>query len=272
MTTKRCWTSAVAIGFMFSTAVFGQSMIEYGHGVAKAGAAGAASGTGLAGIFSKLKDTSEDKDKDRQYTTAKPPAGASETAENGQWRQPSEPANAPLRMTTSSGVVVSGVSPSWMVTSYSDAVGAVRVNRVEWANPAEEQAVVAEAATEGPAHGLAEPPASPSTTGSAPVAASQPGEIVSPGHAVGNTYGQGPLQPLDDANAPRLELATDGAIAGVRIGTKIDDVIRTLGRPTFSLTGIVGRNYTEKYVFKKAGGESITVLTWTGIVTSVSVI
>jgi hypothetical protein len=35
------------------------------------------------------------------------------------------------------------------------------------------------------------------------------------------------------------------------------------------LTGIVGKSYTEKYVFKNAEGDTITVLTWAGVVTSV---
>lgn len=270
MQTKRCLASVLGLGVVFSSAIFGQSMIEYGHGVAKAGVAGAASGTGLAGIFSKMKDTPEGKDKDRQYATVKPQP---ETEAQEQWRQAGEPANAPLKMTTSNGVVISGVSPSWMSAAYRDPVREpVRVKSVDWSNPSEEQSAAAEPGREGTSPGATEQVAATIDAGSPAVESSQPGEAVSPGQSIRNTSEHGWVEPQGDAPAaPRVDPATDGEIAGVRIGSKIDEVIHTLGRPTFSFTGIVGKNYTEKYVFKNADGETITVLTWTGIVTSVLV-
>ena len=272
MQTKRCLASALGLGMVFASAAFGQGMIEYGHGVAKAGVAGAASGTGLVGIFSKLKDTSDDKEKNRQYTTAKPQP-ETEALQLEQGRKPGEPGNAPLKMTTSSGVVISGVSPSWTSAAYSEPMREpVRVKNVEWANASEEQAALAESASEATAQGPTETGAAPGEPVAAAVESSQPGEVVSPGHVVRNTTWNGPAEPpLEAANVPRVDPARDAEIAGVRIGSKIDDVVRTLGRPTFSFTGIVGKNYTEKYLFKNANGETITVLTWTGIVTSVLV-
>lgn len=264
MQTKRCLASVLGLGVVFSSAVFGQSMIEYGHGVAKAGVAGAASGTGLAGIFSKMKDTSEDKDKGRQHATQP----QTEAQEPGR-----EPGNGPQKMTTSSGVVISGVSPSWISAAYSDPVREpVRVKSVAWSNASEEQVAAAEASTEATAPGQAEQAATPGDSSPPTVESSQPAEVVSPGQVVPNTSWHGSAEPQGDAEAVSYpEPATDGEIAGVRIGSKIDEVIRTLGRPKFSFTGIVGKNYTEKYVFKNADGETITVLTWTGIVTSVLV-
>jgi hypothetical protein len=97
--------------------------------------------------------------------------------------------------------------------------------------------------------------------------------IVSPGQAFGESSGS--TGSGNGASAfgapPQLEPVTDAEIAGVRIGSPIDEVVQALGRPTFSLTGIAGKSYTEKYVFKNAEGETITVLTWAGVVTSVSV-
>jgi hypothetical protein len=257
----------LGLGVTFSSAVFGQAMVEYGHGVAKAGVAGAASGTGLVGIFSKMKDTSDDKDKKKHYGTVKTQPT---TANQDLRRAPGEPANAPLKMRTSSGVVISGVSPSWMSAAYSDPVrDDLSVKSVEWSNPSEEQAAAAEAGS--PETGLREQAAAPGDTGSAAVESSQTGEAVSPGKIVSNTSGYGLAGPQAAADVSHPEPVTDAEATGVRIGSKIDDVIRTLGRPTFSFTGIVGKNYTEKYVFKKADGETITVLTWAGIVTSVLV-
>jgi hypothetical protein len=267
MRANGCLASALALGVVFSSAVFGQSIVEYGHGVAKAGVAGAASGTGLVGVFSSLKETSDDQDK-RQSATVK--TAAAEAA------RPGEPANAPMKMKTSSGVVVSGVSPSW-ITAYNEPVREpVRVKSVEWSNPSEEQAAVVrpETTAEAPAPEAAqetvEQPATPVETSPAADAHAEQGDA--PGRVVPNATGYdwtGAHQ--DSAAATSIEPATDGEIAGIRIGSKIDDVIRTLGRPTFSFTGIVGKNYTEKYVFKKTDGGTITVLTWTGIVTSVLV-
>ena len=272
MQKKRPLARALGLGVMLSSAVFGQSMIEYGHGVAKAGVAGAASGTGLAGIFSKVKDTSEDEDKDRRYTTAKPQAAA-ETLQQEQWRSTGEPANAPMKMTTSSGVVVSGVSPSWMSTAYRDPVREpVRVNSVEWSNSSEEQAAATESAIEETVPGPALQVAAPDGSGSSPLESVQPAEGVSPAQVVRNTspYGWAERQG-EVADIPHFDSARDAEIAGVRIGSKIEEVISNLGRPKFSFTGIVGKGYTEKYVFKNANGDTITVLTWTGIVTSVLV-
>jgi len=273
MKTKRCLALALGVGVVFSSAVFSQSMIEYGHGVAKAGVAGAASGTGLVGIFSKMKETSEDKDKNKRYGPVKTQR-ETEALQQEQWRKPGEPANAPLKMTTSSGVVISGVSPSWMSAAYSDPVREpVRVRSVEWSNPSEEQAAAMEPESGGTAELSApEQAAAPGDAVPPAVESSQPGEVVSPAQVIRNTSGHGAAGPQDDlAGVSYPEPATDGEIAGVRIGSKIDEVISTLGRPTFSFTGIVGKSYTEKYVFKKADGETITVLTWTGIVTSVLV-
>jgi hypothetical protein len=251
----------------------GQAIVEYGHGVAKAGVAGAASGTGLAGIFSSMKETSDDKDKQPQSAAAsQPERDALKQEASG------EPGNAPMKMRTASGVVVSGISPSWITTDNSEPMREpVRVKSVEWSNPAEEQAAAAgSASAPEPAAGEAaqepvEQAAAPGASNSAaePSAAEPAAE---PGRVVSNAAGYDWTSPQTNAAAPpNSEPAADGEIAGIRIGSKIDDVIRTLGRPTFSFTGIVGKNYTEKYVFKKADGGTITVLTWTGIVTSVLV-
>lgn len=286
MQRKQSLASALGLGILLSPAVFGQSMIEYGHGVAKAGVAGAASGTGLAGIFTKMKDTSEDKDKHRQYTTAQPQA-EDETLQAEQWRSPGEPANAPRKMTTSNGVVVSGVSPSWMTTAYRDPVREpVRVKSVAWSNASEEQAEAAAAGAD--VAGSDAEPAAPANDATALTESSQQGAAadasdLSPvdnpasegapqGPVVRNTAPYGWTEPQGEvAEIQHFDTAADAEIAAVRIGSKIEEVISNLGRPKFSFTGIVGKGYTEKYVFKNATGDTITVLTWAGIVTSVLV-
>ena len=270
MRTKGCLASALGVGLVVSSAVFGQAMAEYGHGLAKAGVAGAASGTGIAGIFSKMKDAPDDKDKNRHYSTAKTPA-ETDAVPSERARQTAEPANAPGKMTTSSGVVVSGISPNWMSAAYSDPIRkTVRVKDVEWSNAAEEQAALSQAASERPEPVVVEQAAATGDDSPA-VESSQPAKAVAPAAVVGYTSGYSSFTPqAEAADVPRVEI-NDAEVAGVRIGSKIDEVVRTLGRPTFSFTGIVGKNYTEKYVFKNAAGDTITVMTWTGIVTSVLV-
>jgi hypothetical protein len=267
MRTKRCLASALGVGLVVSSAAFGQAIVEYGHGVAKAGVAGAASGTGLAGIFSKMKDSSDDKDKNRQYTTAKTPAETAAVAAETQ-SDSAEPGNAPGKMTTSSGVVISGVSPSWISAAYSDPMRkTVRVKDVEWSNAAEEQAAAASQAASEPQPVVVEQAAATAEAGS-PVVASPRSGTVAAAPVVGYNSGYSSFAPPANATGPRVE-GNDAEVAGVRIGSKIDEVVRTLGRPSFTFTGIVGKNYTEKYVFKNSDGETITVMAWTGIVTSV---
>jgi hypothetical protein len=274
---KRSLASALGLGLMLSSAGFGQAMIEYGHGVAKAGVAGAASGTGLVGIFSTMKDTSEDKDKNRQYTTAKPKA-ETEATQPQTSRSSTEPANTPTKMTTSSGVVVSGVSPSWMTTAYRDPVREpVRVKSVAWSNSSEENAAVVESAT-GTAG--AQPPVAEGSVAAGTVAAgteastadgAPPAEGGAHGQVVHNASPYSWAEPQGVGQIQHFDTAADAEIAGVRIGSKIEEVIANLGQPKFSFTGIVGKGYTEKYVFKNANGDTITVLTWAGTVTSVIV-
>lgn len=178
-----------------------------------------------------------------------------------------------MKMTTSSGVVVSGVSPSWMSTAYRDPVREpVRVKSVAWSNSSEEQAVVAEPAADAPAPveggSVAEGTvveAEPSSASAEPAAEGAPH-----GQVVRNTTPYGWMEPQGEvAQIQHFDTAADAEIAGVRIGSKIEEVIANLGQPKFSFTGIVGKGYTEKYVFKNANGDTITVLTWAGTVTSV---
>ncbi len=267
MRTKRCLASALGVGLVFSCGVFGQAMVEYGHGVAKAGVAGAASGTGLVGIFSTMKDTAEPKKKEPHSIAPKEEA-KSEAAPDQAANASDGPANAPRKMTTSSGVVVSGVAPGWMSAAYSEPTHkAVRVKDVEWSNPVEDQAAAAAAASAATEPVVAEQAGEPG--GTVPVVAAEPESETAPGPVVG--YGP-EYSSLARASAaprgPRVE-SNDADIAGVRIGSKIDEVIEKLGRPSFTLIGVTGRNYTEKYLFKGADGETITVLTWSGVVTSV---
>lgn len=264
--------AVVGLGVAFSAGLLGQSIIEYGHGVGRAGAAGAASGTGIAGIFSKVRDTSEDdKTKKRSTTGVQTREQTTEAYE----RDASEPGNAPLKMKTSSGAVVSGVSPSWMGAAYRDPLSEpIRVKKVEWSNPeenaaenktAEQQVELAGSELTSTGEVVAEASAEAATSETRGAA-----HVVSPGHSHGESSVEGSVEPGFGA-PPQLEAVTDAEIAGVRIGSRIDEVIRTLGRPTFAFTGLTGRSYTEKYVFKNADGETITVLTWAGVVTSVLV-
>lgn len=261
--------SVVGLGAAFSACVFGQSIIEYGHGVARAGAAGAASGTGIAGIFSKVKNTADD-DKSKKHASGTVQSREQkETVE--QARNAGEPGNAPLKMKTSSGVVVSGMSPSWMGAAYREPLREpIRVQTVEWSNPAEETASAEQGTELAEADASGEAPAVQDSTEQPGIESAGPARVVSPGHGFGESPEQSGIEPEGaSTDPPQLEPVTNAEVAGVQIGSPIDDVIRTLGRPTFSLTGIAGKSYTEKYVFKNAAGETITVLTWAGIVTSV---
>lgn len=267
--------SVVGLGVAFSAGLMGQSMIEYGQGVGRAAAAGAASGTGIAGIFSKVRDTSED-DKTKKRTTSK--AQTSEALRTSEYeRDPGEPSNAPLKMKTSSGVVVSGVSPSWMSAAYGDPLGKpVRVQKVEWSNPADDEAAEQEAVLAGEAEEAADVASAAGAENGAADAGARgthgPAHLVAPGHEFGEAPAEESATSEQAFDAPpQLEAVTTAEVAGVRIGSRIEEVIQTLGRPTFSFTGVTGRSYTEKYVFKKADGETITVLTWAGVVTSVLV-
>jgi hypothetical protein len=259
----------VGVSAAFSAAMFGQSIIEYGHGVGRAAAAGAASGTGIAGIFTKVKDTSEDDNaKKRSPGTVR---SQEQTSTADQARSAGEPANAPLKMKTSSGVVVSGMSPSWMGAAYREPLREpIRVQTVEWANPAEEIAAAEQGGELAEAGASGQVAAGQPSTEESDIEGAGPARIVAPGHGFGDASGQDGIEPeAGSAGQPQLEAVTNAEAVGVQIGSRIDDVIRTLGRPTFSLTGIVGKNYTEKYVFKNAEGDTITVLTWAGVVTSV---
>jgi hypothetical protein len=253
----------------------GQSIIEYGQGVGRAGAAGAASGTGIAGIFSKVKNTSDD-DQTKKRPASRTVTSQEEAEANELVRSPNEAANAPLKMRTSSGVVVSGVSPGWMAASHREPLREpVRVRTIEWSNPAEENPGTGEQQGVTDAAGESSPAAPPALSVEPTAEAAEPARVVSPGHSFGeSSSSSGPDSTrLGSAfsDPPQLEPVTDAEVAGVRIGSRIDDVLQTLGRPTFTLTGITGKSYTEKYVFKNADGETITVLTWAGVVTSVLV-
>lgn len=261
--------SIVGVGVAFSAAVFGQSIIEYGHGVGRAAAAGAASGTGIAGIFTKVKDTSEDDNaKKRSPGTVRSREQASTVDPS---RSAGEPSNAPLKMKTSSGVVVSGMSPSWMGAAYREPLrDPIRVQTVEWTNPAEETAAAEQGRELVEADASGQVAAGQVSTEESGIEGAEAARIVAPGHGFGGDSSQAGVEPeADSAGQPRIEAVTNAEAAGVQIGSQIADVIRTLGRPTFSLTGIVGKSYTEKYVFKNADGDTITVLTWAGVVTSV---
>jgi hypothetical protein len=172
-----------------------------------------------------------------------------------------------------------------MSAAYADPLSEpVRVQTVEWSNPADDEAAVE---PQGAAAGEAEagktqagetaqvaPAAAPQTAAADAAAADAhgPAHVVSPGHVFGKAPAEDAAGSGQGFDAPRqLEAVTAAEVAGVRIGSRIEEVIQALGRPTFSFTGLTGRSYTEKYLFKKADGQTITVLAWAGVVTSVLV-
>jgi hypothetical protein len=234
--------------------VFGQAMISYGHGVARAGAAGAASGTGIAGVFGALKDsTNEAAEKKPAQTTTGATQGSGQAAMD-------DAVNAPRKLTTSSGVVVSGLAPVWMGSDHREARRPeVAVKSVEWSNPDTPVGKEAVPAKEGAAEGDA---------------ASQSQNVNEPGHIIAGEpqfAGESPVRAAGELVGPRQQAQTDAEAVGIQLGSPIDEVIGRLGKPKFVFSGIVGKSYTEKYVFKPATGETITVLTWSGTVVSVLV-
>jgi hypothetical protein len=89
------------------------------------------------------------------------------------------------------------------------------------------------------------------------------------GNASPHFTGSGDVS-LGAGTAAASEPITDAEVAGVRLGSAIEEVIGLLGQPAFALTGIAGKSYTEKYVFKRGDGATIIVFTWNGAVTAIS--
>lgn len=295
----------LTVAAMLPNSLCGQAMIGYGINVARAGAAGVASGAGAAGVFSKLGSTAEN--------AAKPMSGGARPP------QPAFPADD-LKPTviklntgakpgisatsgthkTSSGFTISGI-PSSKASSAGNETATVREvapsdSASESANfdtgpdyvpaaPGSYQpvsgagsagraaaAVQPEVAANEPSAETVENEPTPETP-STPSAGSSSSRSAQLGRSSvvtspTNPIGIAPEAASPAAASPANEQASSAELE-ISVGDEVEQIIAHFGEPMMALKGITGKDYTEKYLFRTADGLRISVLAVNGTVTAV---
>ena len=288
-----------AMAAVLPSSLHGQALVGYGINVARAGAAGVASGAGAAGIFSKLGSTTKQAEQspsgaargrrpdfgedDLKPTVIKLKTGSKPgvTATSGQRKM-------------SSGVTISGV-PSSSGRSAGGQTAAVREVAPENFEPAGDgegysdsspvpgpyQPVSGSGSAERPR--VAAPPKSAETEPSADTAEEETLPEAPGAAAIDSSSGRGSGASTHSVLAAPTNSA--GISAGPRSGSadeayssaeleisavdNVEKIIARLGEPLMILKGITGKDYTEKYLFRTEDGLRITVLAVNGKVTAV---
>ncbi len=290
----------LTVAAMLPNSLYGQAMIGYGINVARAGAAGVASGAGAAGIFSKLGSTTEN--------AAKPMSGGARPPQPAFPDDDLKPTVIKLNTgakpgisatsgthKTSSGFTISGI-PSSTASSAGNETATVREvapsdSASESANfdtgpdyapaaPGSYQpvsgagsaghaaaAVQPEVAANEPAAETVENESTPETPSTASAESSS-----SPSAQLGRssvvTSPTSPIGIAPEAASPANEQASSAELE-ISVGDEVDQIIARFGEPMMALKGITDKDYTEKYLFRTADGLRITVLAVNGTVTAV---
>ncbi len=287
-----------AVSAILPSSLYGQAMIGYGINVARAGAAGVASGAGAAGIFSKLGSVTKQAEQppsaaargrqpefdedDLKPTVIKLKTGSKSgaTATSGKRKM-------------SSGVTISGV-PASSGRSASSQAAAVREVAPRNSEPA--------GGDQGYSYGSSAPgsyqPVSGAGSADRSRASTRPQPETKPSTEVAEkeTRPEAPTAtPVQSSSsrgsgssaysvltAPRnssgistgpdsvsAEEASPWAELEISAGDNVEKIIARLGKPLMVLKGITGKDYTEKYLFRTEDGLRITVLAVNGTVTAV---
>ena len=295
----------LTVAAMLPNSLCGQAMIGYGINVARAGAAGVASGAGAAGIFSKLGSTTEN--------AAKPMSGGARPPQPAFPDDDLKPTVIKLNTgakpgisatsgthKTSSGFTISGI-PSSTGSSAGNETATVR--EVAPSDSASESAIYDTGPDYAPAApGSYQPVSGAGSAGHAAaavqpeVAANEPAaETVenestpetpstasaesssSPSAQLGRSsvvtsptspIGIAPEAASTAAASPANEQASSAELE-ISVGDEVDQIIARFGEPMMALKGITGKDYIEKYLFRTADGLRITVLAVNGTVTAV---
>ena len=267
-----------------------QAMIGYGHQVAKAGAIGAAVGSGLAGGLTKVGSTLE---------------GTSSRK------------RSPLRRVTKSSTMSTGTRSGKIVISGGEFATVEKVDDV--ATPAEDGAEVLEArapkavltgqedkakpvfdtSTQAPSPSRGPAPASANADQDEAIAENAAPELEQPAapttEAAGNpelrevanngtsseVIAEG-LEATEASTGDRAQAPVENTVAAieapvpapapftfdqVEIGGSVQSIIGSLGRPSTSIYGLGGINYSEKYFFTMQDGSRMVVLAIDGVIT-----
>jgi len=259
---------SLAAGLAASGPLFGQAMIGYGIGVGRAGAAGAAAGTGAAGIFSGVKGTLDqpkpdpaaarqataeeiEKAKKEEEETASAKAEQKDSEQRGQEAPAAAATWDAGTLTTSNGFVISGLRRRPTRSGYPPSAPGPVVKVDRSTPPASMDAA---AATEGS-----------QTSDDGEARHTSPSGVFEPIVMSFGTAGQ---------ESPRgISVDTDSSSPAplsleIPAGAPIADIVKRFGEPILALTGISSEDYTEKYVFRTPEGARLTVLSVEGRVTS----
>ena len=290
------WALIAPFGLALPTVAWGQAIIGYGINVGRAGAAGAAAGVGLGGVFSKvnqpLKRAGQEgagasqtgKQAGPEFDNDKVPATVSVSKGN---EKAAVGADGKLKL--KGGTTIAGLSPSPRVArsaqlsteareaaSSSGATGSYNPGPT----PAPALRPSAAPATKTPELSAAEQ-ASPKPTEKDLAATSGQVADESPTGSATAEQAQttparkrGVLSPIVGSTDPAengagKEVAGKEETALIAVGDKVADLIARLGKPTMVLKGIGGNGYNEKYTFRKPDGGKFTVLALHGTVTAV---
>ncbi len=226
-------------------------MISYGHGVAKAGAAGSAVGAGAVGLFRGMGRPLDQAQKAGSRGSRRAPAG--QQREGVVW-DIAQPANSTsLRLV--GGVQAAGVEPGAPTPRLVRRHENVHVLGAEWGGGPDDasdaaEAVVAEAVPEAAADSGA--PSGVPAGQARVVIAAKPSAAKSP-------------QSTAVSAAP---VAAKAALP-VESGMSLEQVRKVLGTPKFSFVNVAGWGYSDQYVFELEDGRRIVVFARDGLVSRV---
>lgn len=281
-----------------------QAMIGYGINAGRAGAMGAAAGTGAAGIFTKLSRTTEEAE-GKAGSGARGPEFAEDDlkptviqVKTGQ----GEAAGGSTVLggvTTKSGMTISGLPRSSYRQTSGTRTARVREIRTEpFEQPAFDVSAPAPSSASAPA--ADQPAADPeqeiaeaegekaSTDGEkseeeasdnrvsarAPAAAAPAGSIVGRPRVIKGAARRSsePREEPARAAAPQPSEAEIAKAVGIEVGEPVEDLVLRFGVPAMTLTGVIGEGYTAKYIFRTPDGGWLTVYVLNGKVTSVKAV
>lgn len=263
-----------------------QAMIGYGHQVAKAGAIGAAVGSGLAGGLTKVGTTLEG---------------------------PNARKRSPLRRVTKSSTMTTGTASGKIVISGGEFATVQKVDDAEAL--ADDSAEVLEArapkaavgapenqpkptfdtrtpapsASRGPAKAAAKSDQDDAVAENAAAALEESDTLASDATGSSNARDAVKTESSTGVIAGGLEAATSSTDAAVEntvaavvapvpapapftfdqveVGGSVQSIIGNLGRPATAIYGLSGINYSEKYFFTMQDGSRMVVLAIDGVIT-----
>lgn len=240
----------IAVAMLSPPALNGQAMISYGHGVAKAGAAGSAVGAAAVGIFKNTGRPLDEAAKKSSARGRRTPARRSQ--ENVRWDVSAPSGGSSLQLV--GGVRAAGVSaPNW-APALVESEENVTVLGAEWSGGPEEAPETADSETG---------PAATAETALAGVPSVGP-----PRQAIVLAV-PGPRRTQQAASGSAAAPAVVAFTLPVEAGMSVEEVFKKLGNPKFSFVGVAGPGYTDQFVFELEDGRRVVVYVLEGLVSRV---